>query len=307
MKKVIVTTTINSPTDAVRRYDSFEGWQLVVATDRKTPPDYALERGIVVTPRMQEDYDRELSDLIGWDTIQRRNFAFLWARELGADVVAIVDDDNVPTDDWGSDVVVGGEVEAFYYDAGDALVFDPVGATNEKRLWHRGFPLELVPSRDYSRCTRRRVPVVIQESFWDGAGDFDAICRILHAPPDCRFDPACFPIASGAISPFSAANTFLRADLLRDYFLFPGVGRLDDVWAAYYLESLGHRPVFTRPTVFHARSPRDLVREMKLEYRGYEQNLALVRDLLDDPGAIAKYVPEWSMRAFDRYRSHFPR
>jgi hypothetical protein len=306
LKKVIVTTTINPPTESIRLYDAMPDWQLVVATDLKTPTDYALARGIVVTPAMQAAYDPELSELIGWNCIQRRNFAFLWAKDLGADVVAIVDDDNIPMPDWGSDLCVGGELETNFYDVGETPAFDSVGATNEKLLWHRGFPLQLVSGRDYSKRTRRTVSVAIQETFWNGAGDFDAICRLLFAP-QCEFDPACFPIASNAMSPFSAASTFLRADLLADYFLFPHVGRMDDIWAAYYLQSLGHRPVFTRPTVFHERSPRDLTREMKLEYLGYEQTLTLVRDLLKDPASIERHLPPRAMRAFERYRSHFSR
>ena len=33
MKKVIVTTTINPPTEAITRFDQLEDWQLVVVGD----------------------------------------------------------------------------------------------------------------------------------------------------------------------------------------------------------------------------------------------------------------------------------
>jgi len=72
MKKVIVTTTINPPTEAIRRFQSMKDWDLVVIGDKKTPPDYKLERGTYVTPEMQEKYDKPLSDAIGWNCIQRR-------------------------------------------------------------------------------------------------------------------------------------------------------------------------------------------------------------------------------------------
>jgi len=80
VKRVIVTTTINAPTEAVLKYDAMPGWELVVMGDLTTPKDYRLENGIYVTPQEQEKYDRELSDAIGWNCIQRRNFGFLWAR-----------------------------------------------------------------------------------------------------------------------------------------------------------------------------------------------------------------------------------
>jgi len=29
--------------------------------------------------------------------------------------------------------------------------FDPIGATNMNKLWHRGYPLQLISKRDYSK------------------------------------------------------------------------------------------------------------------------------------------------------------
>ena len=37
MKKYIVTTTIQPPTEATIKYSQMEGWQLVVVGDKKTP------------------------------------------------------------------------------------------------------------------------------------------------------------------------------------------------------------------------------------------------------------------------------
>ena len=94
MKKVIVTTSINKPTEAIEKFDALTDWTLVVIGDRKTPLDYQLKRGIYVSPREQEKYDQALSDAIEWNCIQRRNFGLLWAYDLKADVVAVIDDDN---------------------------------------------------------------------------------------------------------------------------------------------------------------------------------------------------------------------
>ncbi|MBW3573298.1 MAG: hypothetical protein KY450_00320, partial [Actinobacteria bacterium] len=173
MTNVIVTTTINPPTEAVRRFDAMDDWHLVVIGDRKTPGDYRLERGTVVTPDDQEKIDPTLSDLIGWNCIQRRNFGFLVAAEMGADVVAVVDDDNIPLEGWGTDLLVGREVEATVYAAG-LPAFDPIGATNHPDLWHRGYPLQLLARRDYSRSVRSPVTADVQADFWDGDPDIDA-------------------------------------------------------------------------------------------------------------------------------------
>jgi hypothetical protein len=303
MKKVIVTTTINPPTKAIAAFQAMEGWELVVVGDKKTPADYRLERGTYVSPEEQERYDPALSEAIGWNCIQRRSFGFLWAMELGAELVAVVDDDNIPLPGWGEDLLVGREVEVDYYET-DLPAFDPLGATNYRHLWHRGYPLQLVPRRDYSRRSRKKVCVDVQADFWNGDPDVDAICRLEHAPL-CDFDPGCFPLAANKISPFDSQNTFFGAELLKDYFMFPHVGRMDDIWPSYYVQALGAKVVYGKPSVYQDRNVHDLVRDMRNEYIGYENNLKLVEDLAKDPESILAYVPGRTAWAFELYRRHF--
>jgi len=100
MKRVIVTTTINPPTEAIERFDANPDWDLVVIGDLKTPKDYTLKRGVYVPPEEQEKFDKALSDAIGWRCIQRRSFGLLWAARMKADLVALVDDDNIPRAGW---------------------------------------------------------------------------------------------------------------------------------------------------------------------------------------------------------------
>src|SRR3984957_19044594 len=116
MKKVIVTTTINPPTEAIKKFEAMTDWELVVIGDLKTPKDYKLNHGIYVTPEEQEKYDKELSDAIGWNCIQRRNFGLLWAHDMKADIVAVVDDDNIPYENWGKNLMIGKETEVNYYE-----------------------------------------------------------------------------------------------------------------------------------------------------------------------------------------------
>lgn len=305
MKKVIVTTTINPVTEALRRFQKMTDWDLVVVGDLKTPKDYAsqLERGLYISPEMQEEKDKELSDAIGWNCIQRRNFGLLWAHELGADVVAVIDDDNIPYDFWGKNLSVGKEIEVDYYET-DLPAFDPVGATNYAHLWHRGYPLQLLSKRDYTRKSRKKIYVDVQADFWNGDPDIDAICRMEHAP-DCTFDDKYFPMASNRLAPFNSQNTFISAKWLKDYFLFPHIGRMDDIWASYYVESKGCQVIFSKASVFQARNPHDLTRDMKAEYLGYENNLKIVEELPKDPDKILSYLPGRAVYAFKQYQKHF--
>lgn len=303
MLKVIVTTTINSPTEAIRRFSSMKDWELVVIGDLKTPRDYSLERGVYLSPEDQEKYDKHLSDVIGWNCIQRRNFGLLIANDMKADVVAVVDDDNIPLEGWGENLLVGKSVEVNWFKT-SLPAFDPVGATNYPELWHRGYPLQLLSKRDYSEMTTKTVFVDVQADFWNGDPDIDAVCRMEHAP-NCTFDHDIFPFASNKLSPFNSQNTFLSGAMLKDYFLFPHIGRMDDVWASYYVEAKGYTVVYNKPSVYQDRNVHDLVRDMRQEYLGYENNLSLVQDLSSDVGAIQSYLPGKAIRAFELYRRHF--
>ena len=303
MKKVIVTTTINPPTEAIRKFQAMKDWELVVIGDKKTPKDYRLERGVYVTPEEQEKYDPELSDAIGWNCIQRRSMGLLWAHEMKADIVALVDDDNIPLEHWGQNLFVGQEIEVTEYKT-DLPAFDPVGLTNHSHLWHRGFPLQLLPQRDYSKKIKKKVFVDVQADFWNGDPDIDALCRMEHRP-ECNFNPSSFPVSANKIGPFNSQNTFITGECLADYFLFPHVGRMDDIWGAFYLQAKGFRVVWNAPSVYQQRNVHDLTRDMKQEYLGYENNLKMVQDLAADPEAIANYLPERSQQAFALYKRHF--
>src|SRR5215510_4638392 len=163
--KAIVTTTINPPTKAILKYDALPEWTLIVVGDKKTPPDYELAEGVYLSPELQDRYDQKLSEAIGWNCIQRRNFGLLWAHDLKADIVAVIDDDNIPYDDWGRDLMIGRETEVNYYET-DLPAFDPMGATNHAHLWHRGYPFQLLPKRDYGRRSRRTIIPRVQADFW---------------------------------------------------------------------------------------------------------------------------------------------
>lgn len=300
---VIVTTTIYPPTEALRKFSEIKGWNMVVIGDKKTPTDWHLPGVWYMSPEEQEAYDRLLSDSIGWNCIGRRNLGLLAAKGMKADVVAVVDDDNIPYDNWGQDLMVDQNVETHQYITG-ALAFDPVGATNYKHLWHRGFPLELLPERDYTRSQWIHTIPDVQADFWNGNPDIDAVCRMEHAP-ECAFQDRYFPMTSTAPSPFNSQNTFISGRILKNYFLCPGIGRMDDIWAAYYVQSLGAKVVYGKPSVYQQRNPHNLITDMRAEYLGYEYNLDLIKALKDDPNNYFKFLPHQAKRSFDIYQQRF--
>ena len=87
--------------------------------------------------------------------------------------------------------------------------------------------------------------------------------------------------------------------------MFPETGRMQDIWASYYVQAKGHKVVYGKPSVWQKRNPHDSIEDMKLEYLGYEQNLNLIRDLSEDPNNITKYLSQTSLRAFQLYQRSF--
>jgi hypothetical protein len=299
--KVIVCTSINAPTEAIEKYDNMSDWFLIVVGDKKTPSNYKLKNGIYLSPDDQINMNEDLSNLIGWNCIQRRNFGLLYAYNSGAEIICTVDDDNIPLDRWGENLLVNSEITVKEYEV-SKIAFDPIGLTNHPELWHRGFPLELIPDRDYSKSAYVEMIPDIQADFWNGDPDIDALCRLEHRP-ECLFDDNDFPFTSNKLSPFNSQNTFLNRKVVADYFLFPHVGRMDDIWAAYYVLSKGYRVVYQKPSVYQQRNIHNLIDDMKKEYIGYENNFSLITDLYDNSDLIKKYLPEKAILAWDKYKS----
>ncbi len=306
MKKIIVTTTVNRVSEALQKFSQMGGWKLIVVGDTKTPHrEFEKLDCVYLGPKSQKKEYPKLSKLIGWNCVQRRNIGFAEAHRLGAEVIATVDDDNIPNKEWGKNILLGKKAEVNYYSTG-LICFDPVGATNYKNLWHRGFPLQLLSQRGkaYSNPEKKVLRPDVQADFWNGSPDIDAVCRLEH-DVQCNFEAKYFPMASNAFSPFNSQNTFISRKALKHYFMFPHIGRMDDIWGAYYLEAVGHKVVYGRPSVLQDRNPHSISKDLADEVIGYENNLRLLKALSKSPENIRQFLPKKSWEAFKEYQKLF--
>jgi len=124
MKKFIITTTINEPTEATLKFASIadkKDFTFVIVGDTKTPHEMYrqlesdFKNVLYLHPEKQIELYPELSEIIGWKTIQRRNIGFVYAYQQGAEIVATVDDDNIPYDSWGDNIMLGQIIEVDEY------------------------------------------------------------------------------------------------------------------------------------------------------------------------------------------------
>lgn len=284
MKRAIITTTINSPTEAIHKYLEIarrDGWYLIVVGDKKTPySDWKdIERSNLdivhyLDPKDQEAIDKELSDMIGWNCIQRRNFGFLKALQLGVHYIATIDDDNIPLDNWGKEIYVNSsvEVDIYTHNNPETKVIDPLSLWDTYNIWHRGFPLDLVEDKNNIRHVRSElITVNVQANLWDGDPDIDAIQRLSKGIVEYEFGEF-DPFAFDKISPFNSQNTIISSSVLDKYMCLPHVGRMDDIWGSYLLQMTcpNSQPIYCSATVKQERNVHNFHNDFINEIIGYK-------------------------------------
>lgn len=309
--KCICTTTIYPPSKATLSFANIareDGWELIIAGDKKTPHEayHALAREnksvTYLTPEMQEKLAPQLSNAIGWNSIQRRNMAFVWAWDAQAEVIASVDDDNIPYANWGRDLMIGRTVPVNFYKT-EECAFDPLSPFAE-HCWHRGYPIQMAGSRlrNTTRPQTAEFVADVQADLWNGDPDIDAIYRIVNGLLPMRLDPAYCPFASNKPAPFNSQNTFLLRKVLPHYFMHIGVGRSDDIWAAFHAQAQGFKVVFGKPSVTQERNPQDVMRNFEDELMNYRYNQTICRAIPHDSQVVVDMLPEHSRRAFELYQ-----
>ena len=308
MKKFIVTTTINSPTIATIKFAQIaqrDDWMFIIVGDTKTPhndyKDLELKYSNVkyLSPEEQERDYKEVSDSIGWKTIQRRNIGFITAYRMGADVVATVDDDNIPYDNWGQNLYIGKTIDIDLYEP-ELDVFDPLSITKDNYIWHRGYPIQYLQKRhrvEYKGKVKRKV--LVQADLWDGDPDIDAMARYK---PIIKYSDIVEPYCSSRISPFNSQNTFLAREVLPFYSVLPFTGRMDDIWGGYILQHYFPNSVIYAPaSVYQDRNVQDLVTNLEKEIVGYRKTLQLIHSLAD----LNEVLPEETLQYYNLYKKQF--
>lgn len=283
----IVTTTINSPTEATIKFCKIaqeKEYIFFIVGDKKTPHELyqklAKEHGKAVQyihPDEQEYSLKELSDNIGWNSIQRRNIGFIYASKTNNTIIATVDDDNIPYDSWSSDIHIDKTIECDLYE-NDSGVFDPLSVTNYPHLWHRGFPIELLWKKNsFIYRGKTHLKPLIQADLWDGDPDIDAMCRLSYKPL-VKFDIT-RPYCSTNISPFNSQNTFLHKSVMKHYYVLPHVGRMDDIWPSYTIQRVfPNSLIYNKASVYQDRNPQDLIKNLENEIVGYRNTLKLINN-----------------------------
>ena len=100
LKKFIVITTINSPSEAILEFAKLEDHKLIVVADLKTPKNWKIENENVIFVSIEEQLASKLHiyESLPWNHYSRKMFGYLKAIKLGAEQIIDTDDDNYPLD-----------------------------------------------------------------------------------------------------------------------------------------------------------------------------------------------------------------
>jgi hypothetical protein len=297
MKSALITTTINVPNvlvDWAAQLDPSD--YVVVAGDHKTP-HIDVVKVLETLPcewrYLHPDHDLGwgIDQVVGYNSVQRRNLALLEALTVDPDYIITVDDDNRPSDDWVGTVdnIFLGRGSSAQFVSTNTGWFDP-GSLCAPPVVHRGFPLSQrrVDHRPgtYAPYTEARhsgeKSVAVIASLVLGAADVDAIWRAQYSDQvDAVLDDAV--LAPSTWAPFNSQATAFRREVAPAMLMWPGVGRYDDIWASYttrvVMDLHGWLVRYGEPTVHQVRNPHNIIDDMRAELLGYEYTDSVIEKL----------------------------
>ncbi len=318
MKVTITTTTIHVPyliedyIKDVLNHNRQSDVDFVITGDRKTPQEASAycrsledRYGVSICFMDVEAQERfmesrpVLNGFLPWNCLQRRDVAILKAYDEGADIIVLIDDDNyISCEDYvGGHLHLGApvEMEVISSPSGWYNICQCLKDRNGRPFFPRGYswPERVNDVREVC-VSREKVRCVANGGFWLGDPDIDAVTR-LSAPIDVV---ACdreenFALGRGVYSPFNSQNTAIHRDVVPAYFLCPGIGRFDDIWASYVIERiawhLGDFISFGEPLVRQNRNEHDLWVDVRAEEAGTRYTPDFCRWLREVPLSGSTY------------------
>ncbi len=288
--RFIVVTTIHPKSDGLRALERQDGWHVIVAGDRMTPP---LESGAQFTClpiEQQAEAAPRLSPLLPENHYARKNTGYLAAMARGARVIFDTDDDNLPLPGWHlPDFTCSMRV------AGRSRFVNMYAYFTTACIWPRGFPLDEIGRRRREQVRAEpseKVRIGLWQGMVHGDPDVDAIYRlIIGRKVRFRKKKPCF-LPPGRYSPVNSQNTFWGREAFPYLYLPSTVGsRFADILRGYVAQRLlwqhGLHTGFLPACLRQLRNPHDLMTDFREETEVFLQVRETVQVLENIPCTAA--------------------
>jgi|SRR5580692_97433 hypothetical protein len=300
MKTALILTTINVPTVLAlfRRFDPAASVRFFCVGDEKSPivDTYNFCTNLSNTewypPERQKSLGYKCCELIPWSCIQRRNIAVLEALGWGADVIISIDDDNIPMDP-NYFLQFQFLLDTYAKPFSGLQASSPSGWLDPGQFLtppatQRGFPIDPASAGQATFTPVVDAEIGLAQGMILGDPDTSAVERIVRSPAVRRVDEV---LKSGfVVDPkdtwtiTNSQNTAFVRELAPAFFMLPGVGRYDDIYASLIMQRVmrekGYVTHFGRPFAYQERNKHDLVKDLRGEIDGME-NVARLADWLD--------------------------
>ncbi len=286
MRRFVVITSIQSPTPPVERLARLNDWTVVVVGDRKTPRDWACDGVVYLDVAKQAELGFKTTAELPFGHYARKNVGYLYAMRQGADVIFETDDDNVLLAD---SIPVAPAIQRV------PLVSSADGFVNvyrlytDRRVWPRGFPLDLIRSTAPIEQHVAEASVPIHQGLANQDPDVDAIYRLVDGSLFDFDDNGSYALAQRSFCPFNSQATLWYPQAYWAM-LLPGTVamRVTDIWRGYIaqtlLAKLGHTVLFTQPIMRQHRNVHDLLHDFAEELPFYRD----VRRFVEVADSVAR-------------------
>ncbi len=302
----------------IRTLDFLSDWQeqfrdvtLIICEDhpvKEIPTPVKIGRKIHHYSWKEIDQDLKKSSWIVPRKVSAiRNYGFLQAYRMGADIVVTLDDDCYPVPDHNL-------IEEHSYNL----------SLNVPANWMNTYPdARFVYTRGMPYLNRSQQPVMLSHGLWTNSLDFDAPTHLQHLEFKAQFSEHFLQIIpSGAFFPMCSMNMAFRRDLT-PLMYFPltgedakgtkwGFDRFDDIWAGIFakkiMDHLKWSAVSGSPFVEHVKASNPFINLQK-EALGISANEELwqivERIELDSTSASAAYRELASKLKVANYINYF--
>jgi hypothetical protein len=299
MKKFIVITTVNNPTDAVVDFSYLSDYELIVVGDKKTPDNWNCIRAKFLSVQDQKHSNYSLAAILPYNHYSRKMVGYLHAIENNADFIIDTDDDNIPYEKWSFPEYEG------QFDTIDVKGFINVYTFfTKQKIWPRGLPLRMINSNVdlHKNVTTVNSKIGIWQGLANGDPDVDAIYRLTDDTP-CYFkEREPIVLSKGTICPFNSQNTIYVKELfpllyLPTYVTFRFTDILRGLVAQPIMWLYGYQLGFTKATVLQKRNPHDYMKDFISEIPMYE-HCEKVIDVVDKAISADNTIEENMLKAY---------
>ncbi len=265
MKNYVVMTSINAPTEAVRKYAEMKDWKTIMVGDKKTPAGWNYKNVTYISPEDQLKLPYSIVEKLPWNLPARANLAYLEAMREGAEFITQSDDDNIPNKRWSAFPFTG-KFKTLKQD-GFVNIYKHF---TEKFVWPRGYPLNMILTDNKPKEIDAEHKIGAWQHLADKDTDVDAIYRLVNNDFVYFKDRKPLVLSPGTICPFNCQSTTFHKDTyvlmyLPSYITPRASDILRGLVAQPIMAHYGYSLGFTPSTVTQERNPHNYLRDFKEE------------------------------------------